>query len=369
MRWCNDYYTYGMLLPGRHGSVNSDAYRYGFQGQERDDEVKGEGNSYNYTYRMHDPRLVRFFAVDPLTHQYPYYSPYQFSGNRLIDAVELEGLEEFIVGLAREDHTPSISNPAGEAIISEIVGVVREDLQMFFYEKSKQQALKAMSEGTLIFDGGVAHKTTRMKSNVTLYMVDGTKLENVTMGVNFGYRNKLGDGVSSKGISQVDANMTKGKAGNYKTISNILKHMGTGLTLLDWARAINTDEKTINISDIDPTWVLAMGEAEYEMQTADHVNGIFNQFKESFSIGLDETRNMMDSGHGDVGGVLSDFVEWNVTREEVFAILDGTITNMDQLYEQRESSGYSGATTSSIIIEKLDGDNWKIHHFYIDEEP
>jgi|GEM_PF-5212261 len=42
---------------------------------------------------MHDPRVGRFFAVDPLTKQYPFYSPYQFSGNRVIDAVELEGRE------------------------------------------------------------------------------------------------------------------------------------------------------------------------------------------------------------------------------------------------------------------------------------
>ncbi len=32
----------------------------GFQGQEKDDEIKGEGNSLNYTYRMHDPRLGGF---------------------------------------------------------------------------------------------------------------------------------------------------------------------------------------------------------------------------------------------------------------------------------------------------------------------
>ena len=82
-----------MLLNNRHGSVDSDAYRYGFQGQERDDEVKGEGNSYNYKYRMHDPRLGRFFAVDPLATKYPHNSPYAFSENRVLDGVELEGLE------------------------------------------------------------------------------------------------------------------------------------------------------------------------------------------------------------------------------------------------------------------------------------
>lgn len=79
-----------MLVPNRHSEDN---YRYGFQGQEKDDEIKGEGNSLNYTFRMHDPRVGRFFAVDPLAPKYPFYSPYQFSGNRVIDMVELEGLE------------------------------------------------------------------------------------------------------------------------------------------------------------------------------------------------------------------------------------------------------------------------------------
>ena len=87
----NDYYPYGMLLPGRHG--NTADYRYGFQGQEMDNELKGEGNSINYKYRMHDPRIGRFFATDPLEGNYPWNSPYSFSENRLIDKIELEGLE------------------------------------------------------------------------------------------------------------------------------------------------------------------------------------------------------------------------------------------------------------------------------------
>lgn len=72
-------------------------YCFGFQGQEKDDELKGAGNSVNYTYRKHDPRLGRFFAVDPLAAEYPWNSPYAFSENGLIDAIELEGLEAFTV--------------------------------------------------------------------------------------------------------------------------------------------------------------------------------------------------------------------------------------------------------------------------------
>ncbi|MGH2667491.1 RHS repeat domain-containing protein, partial [Flavobacterium sp.] len=87
----SDYYPFGMLVPNRFGS--STAYRYGFQGQEKDDEIKGEGNSLNYTFRMHDPRIGRFFARDPLFRKFPELTPYQFSSNTPIMAVELEGLE------------------------------------------------------------------------------------------------------------------------------------------------------------------------------------------------------------------------------------------------------------------------------------
>jgi len=69
------------------------AYLYGFQGQEKDDEVKGAGNSYNFKFRMHDPRIGRFFAIDPLASKFPYNSPYAFSENRVLDGIELEGLE------------------------------------------------------------------------------------------------------------------------------------------------------------------------------------------------------------------------------------------------------------------------------------
>ncbi|HFU76544.1 MAG TPA: hypothetical protein ENK66_09905 [Arcobacter sp.] len=91
----NDYYPYGMLVPTRNYS--SPEYRYGFQGQEKDDEVKGSGNSINYKYRMHDSRVGRFFAVDPLAQKYPHNSVYAFSENRVNDGIELEGAENILV--------------------------------------------------------------------------------------------------------------------------------------------------------------------------------------------------------------------------------------------------------------------------------
>lgn len=86
------YEPFGSLLPGRNYSSSS--YRFGFQGQEKDDEMHGAtGTSYAFEYRMHDPRVGRFLSIDPLASKYPHNSPYAFSENRVLDRIELEGLE------------------------------------------------------------------------------------------------------------------------------------------------------------------------------------------------------------------------------------------------------------------------------------
>ncbi|WP_116524852.1 RHS repeat domain-containing protein, partial [Seonamhaeicola aphaedonensis] len=75
-----DYNPFGMLQPNRHGS--SDSYRYGFQGQEKDDEVKGEGKSYTTNFRQYDPRIGRWFTIDPVAKAWE--SPYAAFGNNPI---------------------------------------------------------------------------------------------------------------------------------------------------------------------------------------------------------------------------------------------------------------------------------------------
>ena len=109
---CSDYYPFGSIMPGRNS--NSGDYRYGFQGQEGDSEIKGVGNSWNYKYRMHDPRLGRFFAVDPLAPDYPWNSPYAFSENRVISAVELEGLEADDLNTTTNTATNSTNTPTDQ---------------------------------------------------------------------------------------------------------------------------------------------------------------------------------------------------------------------------------------------------------------
>jgi RHS repeat-associated protein len=90
-----DYSAFGVMLKGRELYASSDVkYRNGFNGKERDNEVAGSGTVYDYGFRIYNSSLGRFLSVDPLTMSYPWYTPYQFAGNKVIMAIDLDGLED-----------------------------------------------------------------------------------------------------------------------------------------------------------------------------------------------------------------------------------------------------------------------------------
>jgi RHS repeat-associated protein len=87
-----DFLPFGAQMTGRTGT--STAYRYGFQGQEKDEAGEfGTMAHYSYSFRIYSQVLGKFLSVDPLTSSYPHNSPYAFSENRVINSIELEGLE------------------------------------------------------------------------------------------------------------------------------------------------------------------------------------------------------------------------------------------------------------------------------------
>jgi len=85
-----------MVMNNRKHVGAGGKYRFGFQKQEIDDELWNGATSFKY--RMEDPRLGRFFSVDPLAKKFAYNSPYAFSENRVIDGIELEGAEVLLIG-------------------------------------------------------------------------------------------------------------------------------------------------------------------------------------------------------------------------------------------------------------------------------
>ncbi|NUM31528.1 MAG: viroplasmin family protein [Bacteroidetes bacterium] len=88
----NDYYSFGSPLIGRSYQAESiDGYRFGFNGQENDNEVKGDGNSIAYESRIYDSRLGRWLSVDPLQNKFPFESNYCFVSNNPIFYIDIKG--------------------------------------------------------------------------------------------------------------------------------------------------------------------------------------------------------------------------------------------------------------------------------------
>ena len=124
-----------MAMHGR--TYNFGDYRYGFNGKEKDDELKGLGNSYDYGFRVYNPQIAKFLSVDPLSPSYPELTPYQYASNRPIDGIDIDGLEygTYKINIDKSTGKVTLSNyipynksqhnahgPLGRGIIYEING-------------------------------------------------------------------------------------------------------------------------------------------------------------------------------------------------------------------------------------------------------
>ena len=89
-------YPFGMMMLGRAWG-SGDSHRYGFNGKEQDPETYGNGNSYDYGFRIYNPGISKFLSVDPLYSKFPMLTPYQFASLTPSRAIDLDGLEGVIV--------------------------------------------------------------------------------------------------------------------------------------------------------------------------------------------------------------------------------------------------------------------------------
>lgn len=86
----SDYYPFGSLMPGRNSVAES--YRYGFNGYEKDDEVKSvAGGHISFEDYGYDPRIARRWNMDPLWKSFPYQSPYVYALNNPIKFIDIDG--------------------------------------------------------------------------------------------------------------------------------------------------------------------------------------------------------------------------------------------------------------------------------------
>ncbi|WP_168732857.1 RHS repeat domain-containing protein [Flavobacterium supellecticarium] len=126
-----------MLVPNRHES--SESYRYGFNGMEKDDELKGEGNSITTEFRQYDPRIGRWLTPDPKASLMPFQSPYNAFDNRPTITVDPRG------------DCPSCFSGMLAGIITEFVTQVAD--KMFFDGLAFEPAIKAVDKSDIVVAG------------------------------------------------------------------------------------------------------------------------------------------------------------------------------------------------------------------------
>lgn len=89
-----------MMMPGRTYTAGT-SYRYGFNGKENDNEVKGEGNTLDFGARIYDSRLGRWLSGDPLEAKYPMHSPYNYAANNPNLFIDRDG-NDWIISISQD---------------------------------------------------------------------------------------------------------------------------------------------------------------------------------------------------------------------------------------------------------------------------
>ena len=91
---------------------------------------------------MHDPRVGRFFAIDPLSPEYSWNSPYAFSENVVIHGLELEGLEN-VYYLEKNDDGKWIKTPDAVTVFSQM----DQNVNAYIYRNPNGSVNKTVYKG------------------------------------------------------------------------------------------------------------------------------------------------------------------------------------------------------------------------------
>lgn len=155
----NDYYPFGLTFNSYQQEV-SHVNKYQFQGQELQTDFDLGWSQFKW--RNSDPAIGRFFNVDPLSEKYYYNSTYAFSENRLVDGVELEGLE-FVKKFQPYEYTGSwLDYP--NAVNNAAIGIVNLPLELW---NSGVLNYQALSRGTWTED--VSNEFVQIGDNIVNY--------------------------------------------------------------------------------------------------------------------------------------------------------------------------------------------------------
>jgi hypothetical protein len=105
----SDYYAFGMNFR----QYTSNNYRYGFNGQEKDNEIPSTGNSYTAEYWQYDARLGRRWNLDPVIKYWE--SPYACFNNNPIWVNDIKGDDGDKTVTTEKEHTVDLKYNSQDA--------------------------------------------------------------------------------------------------------------------------------------------------------------------------------------------------------------------------------------------------------------
>jgi RHS repeat-associated protein len=97
-----------MQMPGRKYNVGVGAYRYGFNGKDKDKDIS-EGDL-DFGARIYDNRLGRWLGVDPLYKKHSELTPFHFCNNNPILYIDLDGMDFIVNDPTKRDAILSLIN-------------------------------------------------------------------------------------------------------------------------------------------------------------------------------------------------------------------------------------------------------------------
>jgi RHS repeat-associated protein len=170
----NDYYPFGMSMPGRKYEAQS-GYRYGINRKEKDKDICSL-TEYDYGFRVYSPSIGKFLSIDPLSQKYPWYTPYQFAGNKPIKYIDLEGAEP-----AEEELDPE----AREERFEEMEENIRENNRLE-EEREREEHIRQMNtnpayRNNQLFSNGLVQSMARQNYwqnafNSASFVLSGTSV-------------------------------------------------------------------------------------------------------------------------------------------------------------------------------------------------
>ncbi|GAA5036760.1 hypothetical protein GCM10011506_29770 [Marivirga lumbricoides] len=194
---CYNYYPFGLTFNSYKREYSKENTMNTFQDQEviKDFDL----NWVQFKWRNDMPELGRFFNVDPLAEDYYYNSPYAFSENRVIDGIELEGLEwksikdddnKTVINIVnvKVQNNSKLDNTSAMALVMDVMNESEKS-----YSGVDSDGYKVITKATIDFDSPVSEGDFYIELRDNIEM-SGNSISNYA----YGKVDKIGDTKSNR---------------------------------------------------------------------------------------------------------------------------------------------------------------------------